>query len=145
MKNIGLKICVDADANKTLAALNTLDGLAKWWTNDVSGQVGKGDTIQFRFNGMGPDMKVLASEDNLVRWQCVSGPEEWMNTEISFNIKDEGETAIYFRHEGWQEETPFFHHCSMKWATFLLSLRDFIENGSGRPFPDDIKIGNAGI
>jgi hypothetical protein len=28
----------------------------------------------------------------------------------------------------------------MKWATFLLSLRQLVETGSGRPAPDDLKI-----
>jgi hypothetical protein len=28
----------------------------------------------------------------------------------------------------------------MKWATFMLSLRDYLETGKGRPFPNDIQI-----
>jgi hypothetical protein len=32
------------------------------------------------------------------------------------------------------------HHCSTKWATFLLSLRDDLESGKGRPAPRDVKI-----
>jgi hypothetical protein len=32
------------------------------------------------------------------------------------------------------------HHCSTKWATFLLSLRDFVEKAHGRPIPNDLKI-----
>ena len=33
-------------------------------------------------------------------------------------------------------------HCSMKWATFLLSLRKLVETGQGAPAPDDLEIGN---
>ena len=33
-------------------------------------------------------------------------------------------------------------HCSTKWATFLLSLRDLVETGQGQPSPDDLKISN---
>jgi len=32
------------------------------------------------------------------------------------------------------------HHCSTKWATFLLSLKDYVERGEGRPEPRDTKI-----
>jgi hypothetical protein len=32
------------------------------------------------------------------------------------------------------------HHCSTKWATFLLSLKDYVEQGEGRPEPRDTKI-----
>jgi len=30
----------------------------------------------------------------------------------------------------------------MKWATFLLSLKDFVETGQGKPSPADVKIDN---
>jgi hypothetical protein len=32
------------------------------------------------------------------------------------------------------------HHCSTKWATFLLSLKDLVERSEGRPEPRDTKI-----
>ena len=31
-------------------------------------------------------------------------------------------------------------HCSMQWATFLLSLRDCGETGHGRPFPSHLRV-----
>jgi hypothetical protein len=30
----------------------------------------------------------------------------------------------------------------MKWAVFLLSLRDLVERGKGKPAPEDLKIDN---
>jgi hypothetical protein len=30
----------------------------------------------------------------------------------------------------------------MKWAIFLLSLKQLVETGEGRPSPNDIKIDN---
>ena len=72
----------------------------------------------------------------------MSGPEEWLGTffEFRFATEDGGLTALYFTHGDWQEETPFHFHCSMKWARFLLSLKEYVELGKGRPFPDDIQI-----
>jgi hypothetical protein len=32
------------------------------------------------------------------------------------------------------------HHCSTKWAIFLMSLKAFVETGKGAPSPDDVKI-----
>jgi hypothetical protein len=32
------------------------------------------------------------------------------------------------------------HHCSTKWATFLMSMKALVETGKGAPFPDDIRI-----
>jgi hypothetical protein len=40
----------------------------------------------------------------------------------------------------WREEVEFMAYCSTKWATFLLSLRDLVETGTGKPAPHDLKI-----
>jgi len=36
----------------------------------------------------------------------------------------------------------FMHHCSTKWATFMLSLKQLVETGKGAPSPDDVQISN---
>jgi hypothetical protein len=40
----------------------------------------------------------------------------------------------------WKEPVEFMHHCSTKWATFLLSLRDMVEKSKGRPLPNALQI-----
>jgi hypothetical protein len=45
-----------------------------------------------------------------------------------------------FKHAGWRANTEFFAHCSMQWATFLMSFKDPMEKSSGRPAPNDIPI-----
>jgi hypothetical protein len=32
------------------------------------------------------------------------------------------------------------HHCTTKWAVFLLSLKSLVENSKGAPWPDEIKL-----
>ena len=34
------------------------------------------------------------------------------------------------------------HHCSTKWATFLMSLKPLVETGAGAPAPRDVQISN---
>jgi len=51
-------------------------------------------------------------------------------------------TIVLFAHKNWREAVEFYAHCSMKWATFLLSLKEFVEAGKGRPAPADVKIDN---
>ncbi len=34
------------------------------------------------------------------------------------------------------------YHCSTKWATFLMSLKQFAETGKGEPAPNDVRISN---
>jgi hypothetical protein len=33
-----------------------------------------------------------------------------------------------------------FPHCSLGWAIFLLSLKEFVETGKGRPYPYDMPV-----
>ena len=41
------------------------------------------------------------------------------------DLKDgDGETVVLFTHADWREPVEFMHHCSTKWATFLIGLRN---------------------
>ena len=82
-----------------------------------------------------------ADPGKFVHWRCTSGPDEWVGTEVTFTLEQkEGQTFVLFRHANWREPVEFMHHCSTKWAVFLLSLRDAVERGEGRPAPRDVKI-----
>ena len=78
-----------------------------------------------------------------VRWEVVEGPEEWVGTQIGFELSEEnGYTIVMFSHTGWREVVPFMYHCSTKWATFLMSLKQLVETGTGEPAPGDVRISN---
>jgi hypothetical protein len=87
-------------------------------------------------------MKVVETRPNeRVVWEVVDGPEEWIGTTISWDLRQDGEfTIILFKHAGWREPVEFMHHCNTKWATFLMSLKSLIETGRGAPAPDDVAI-----
>jgi hypothetical protein len=123
-------------------ALTTLEGLSGWWTNNTQGQGEVGGVLQFRFGAGGIDMKVLKLQPaKHVLWQVVDGPKEWIGTRVSFDLKQEGDwTIVLFEHQGWKEPVEFMHHCSTKWAVFLLSLKSLLETGGGSPHPNDIKL-----
>jgi len=142
MANITHKITISSGIKTAVNALITIDGLKAWWTTDTSGTPRQDGLIKFRFNDHGPDMIVETSTGTKIIWRCIAGPEDWLNTTIEYQLKPEGteQTEIYFTHRGWAEENPFHYHCSMKWAVFLLSLKEYLELGVGRPFPDDIQI-----
>ena len=63
-------------------------------------------------------MKVLELQPaSHVLWQVVDGPEEWIGTRVSFDLKQQGDwTIVLFKHQGWKEPVEFMHHCSTKWA-----------------------------
>ena len=123
-------------------ALATIDGLSSWWTTTTRGESKVGGELQFRFGDGGFDMKVLELEPGKrVLWQVVDGPEEWIGTKISFDLSQNGDwTVVLFKHRGWKAPVEFMHHCSTKWAVFLLSLKSLQETGKGEPWPNEIKL-----
>ena len=140
LHRVGIKSSVD----ETYKALTTRDGLAGWWTNNTQGDSIVGSVLQFRFGGRGFDMKVLDLQPaTRVVWRVMDGPAEWIGTTVSWELKQEGDfTIVLFKHQDWKEPIEFMHHCSTKWATFLVSLKALVETGTGAPYPGDIKIDN---
>jgi uncharacterized protein YndB with AHSA1/START domain len=144
MVDILHRIGVASAPDEVYAALTTTGGLAGWWTEDTGGDGEVGGILRFRFEPGGFDMKVLATRPaELVHWEVVDGPKEWIGTQVRFELKQEdGYTIVLFRHEGWREPVEFMYHCSTKWATFLMSLKKLVETGEGEPAPHDVKISN---
>ncbi len=142
MPNITHTISTAVEIKSAMPAITSLDGLNSWWTNETTGNPVEGGVLEFRFGGGGPDMKVEKVTESEVIWRVISGPEEWLDSTIEFRFEknESGDTALYFTHRGWAAETPFHYHCSMKWASFMLSLKEYLDLGEGRPFPNDIQI-----
>jgi uncharacterized protein YndB with AHSA1/START domain len=127
---------------KVYDALTTIEGLSGWWTEDTTGDAAPGGTIAFRFPPGGFDMKVLdATPADRVTWEVVEGPAEWIGTTVEWNLRRDGDwTTVLFKHAGWAEPVDFMHHCSTKWATYLMSLKSLLEKGTGLPSPRDVHI-----
>lgn len=127
---------------KVYDALTTLDGLAGWWTEKTSGDTSLHGVIEFRFGPGGFDMRIIELDPGrLVRWEVVDGPAEWIGTTIRWDLRQDGGYAIVlFKHEGWREPVEFMYHCSTKWATFLMSLKQLLETGQGAPDPRDVQV-----
>jgi uncharacterized protein YndB with AHSA1/START domain len=141
LHRVGIK---SSSPDAVYQALSTRKGLAGWWTENTQGDENIGGVLQFRFGAGGFDMRVLELEPaHRVLWQVVDGPEEWIGTKVSWELKQEGDhTIVLFKHEGWKEPVEFMHHCSTKWAIFLMSMKALVETGRGTPDPNDQKIDN---
>jgi uncharacterized protein YndB with AHSA1/START domain len=150
MVDIIHRIGIKAPVAKVVEAVSTVAGVAGWWTKDTSATSGPGGSITVRFadpagKEIGKmDFDVTKVDPNTtVHWRFTDGPAEWIGTEVTFDVSRQGEyTILVFGHRNWREAVEFTAHCSMKWATFLLSLRALAETGKGKPSPDDIKIDN---
>jgi uncharacterized protein YndB with AHSA1/START domain len=150
MSDILHRVGIKAPVDEVYKALATRDGLAGWWTTSTQGESKVGGIIRFRFNTPdgteigGFDMKVIELDPaKRVLWQVVEGPAEWIGTQVGFDLKQEDDYCIVlFKHQGWKEPVEFMHHCSTKWAIFLMSLKSFVETGHGNPSPNDVKVDN---
>jgi uncharacterized protein YndB with AHSA1/START domain len=148
MVDILHKVGIKGPEAEVYAALTTTEGLAGWWTTDTRGEgEALGGVLQFRFavgDGGGFDMKVLELDAaGRVLWEVVDGPDEWIGTQVDWRLEQAGEyTSVLFAHRGWREPVEFMHHCSTKWAVYLMSLKSLIETGKGAPDPHDVKIDN---
>lgn len=144
MADILHRVGIKASPDHVYQALTTREGLASWWTNDTQGESNVGGVLQFRFGAGGFDMKVLELDPaTRVLWQVVDGPAEWIGTRVSWELRQEGDYAIVLlKHQDWKEPVEFMHHCSTKWAIFLMSLKSLLETGKGAPDPNDVKIDN---
>ena len=135
------------------AALTTTDGLAGWWTD---GHQGRGRRRRGRRDHPLPLRRRAGAgrlrhagpatlrPDERVLWEVVDGPEEWIGTEVVFDLSPGG--RLHDRdvrpHRLARGRAEFMHHCSTKWATFLMSLKQLVETGSGQPAPHDVQISN---
>lgn len=140
MADILHRVGVVAPLDDVYRAVTTTEGLAAWWTTDTTEKDGQ---LLFRFGDVGGfDMKVLELDPaGRVRWEVTDGPAEWIGTEIDWRLEQRDEyTIVLFAHQGWREPVEFMSHCSTKWATFLLSLKELVEKGQGHPAPRDVQI-----
>lgn len=151
MTDILHRVGIKSSPDEVYKALATREGLAAWWTNNTQGESKVGGLLKFRFSSGGSeiggfDMKILELQPaKRVLWQVVDGPQDWIGTRISFDLKQAGDHAIVlFKHQGWKEPVEFMHHCSTKWAIYLMSLKSLVETRKGNPNPNDVHISGDG-
>jgi uncharacterized protein YndB with AHSA1/START domain len=131
-------------------AVSTVEGLSRWWTEEVNGESKPGGKIEFTFRTRTGDivgkmvMEVIEhTPPKSVHWRCVDGPPDWIGTLLTFELsKQDDQSILLFGHRNWAEASESMAHCSMKWAVFMLSLKDYVQTGQGRPSPGDLKIDN---
>src|SRR5580704_15020318 len=92
LHKVGIK---SSSPDNVYKALTTVEGLSRWWTSDTRGESKVGGVLQFRFGDGGFDMKVLELQPGKrILWQVVDGPEEWLGTKISFDLKQNDEWTV---------------------------------------------------
>jgi uncharacterized protein YndB with AHSA1/START domain len=146
MHAIRHRVGIKAPQDRIYETLSSKGGLSQFWMQ-TEGDPEVGGRLDFYLDNSEPVVAfqvIELSPPDRVRWLCLDGPAEWVGTSVEFELKgSEGETALLFTHADWQEPTEFMHHCSTKWATFLIGLRSGLEGGAFTAFPDDTLISSS--
>jgi uncharacterized protein YndB with AHSA1/START domain len=160
MPNIRHNLLIGASAEKIYNAITREEGLSAWWTPGSTAKQEVNSIARFPFgNNYYKEMKVIElNSSELVRWECIKGDDEWIDTNISFTLisgnkkkllninpeilgqieqqSNEDGTMLIFHHDDWKDYTPMFAECNYTWGQFLRSLKLLCETGKGRPWPN---------
>jgi hypothetical protein len=119
-----------------------VDGWAGWWTDRTTGDTAPGNQMNFHFGAHRTSARVDAVEPNKrMELEFVDTLDDWMGTKLTFDLEQEGSsTLVKFGHRAWRGQNGFFGHCSMQWAVFLLSLKQYVETGKGTPYPHHLEV-----
>lgn len=137
MAEILHSLIIKAPTTQVYAALTETKGLANWWTRSCSGQSQVDSVLKFAFNRgeVTFKMRVIRLLPNrTVTWRCIEGVDEWRNTQIIFELEALRQgTRLHFTHSGWTRTDQAYPVCNYEWATYLNSLRSYLEKGHGFP------------
>lgn len=143
-REIWHEIHIHVPPRRIWQTVTDVDKLAGWWTTDARGESVVGRSLEFWFYGhLAAEMVVTELKtDTFVRWRVTERSiPDWIGTEIAFEIFRRGEKSIlHLRHSKWREDAAMFPECSMHWAIYLLSLKEYAETGRGRPHPYDMPV-----
>lgn len=137
MAKIQHQFSVSAPAEQIFAAFCTPEGLNNWWTLQAAGQPEMGNVYTFYF-GPAYDWRaeVLHVKPNrALTWQMTQAMDDWMPTRVGFRLLEKnGQTTVYFFHEGWLKANEHFAITSFCWGQLLMGLKKYVEIGSVVPF-----------
>lgn len=136
MTDVLFEVPIAAAPETVYEAITTQNGLARWWTPDVSAQPEAGSIAEFRFRGgqYVAQMKIVRLERPArVEWAVKRGAPEWAGTSITFDLSPAGNgTTLRFGHRDYPSTEGLFANVSFNWAWYLISLKDYLEKGQGR-------------
>jgi len=142
MASILHRLSIDAPPELVHQLAATKQGIEQWWTGrPVTGDEEIGGRLSVYFSDPtrpAATFEILESNAAEVRWRCVAGPGEWIDTRITYSLKPraDGGTTLLFSHSGWEQESEFMNGCSTNWASYLMSLKSGAEGRGFMAYPD---------
>jgi len=123
---------IRADIVSTFEALTSNSSIAQWFTSTECSSWTVGSSVVWFEDTTMTTTEIV--EHELVHFSVVSG-SGWDGTDIIFSLEqlDDGRTIVRFDHTKWNEVSDHLRDCSVSWAYFLESLKQYLETGVGTP------------
>lgn len=144
MKDIRHRVGIAAATDDIFEALTEPDRLVRWWAATARRETEPAPRLVLGFPGSRDLVWDIAEAEfgRRLHLRLRSGPDEWSGSALLFDLAEADDQVFVTLTHRTTDETPaeawqFF--CT-KWPLFLVSLKDFLETGSGRPYPDDVRI-----
>ena len=143
MARVHHRVGIKGTPEAIFAAISEADKLTGWWASSANGVAELDARLTLGFENLTHLIfKVDQIEpDRLLSLSCEGEPEIWIGSTLVFEL-EASEHQIYLRltHEKAGVDDEAFLYFNTKWPHFLVSLKDYIETGMGRPFPGDVRI-----
>ena len=141
MSEIITQFDVEAPTESVWKALTTQDGITSWWTTRAEVPAGTGGVVKLSFPDapMTWDLRIdEAAENERLRWHCVGGPPQWVDTDMVFRLASapEGGTRVLFDHVGWKDSEEMVRIVTFGWVQMFVQLKAYAETGDPSPFFD---------
>jgi uncharacterized protein YndB with AHSA1/START domain len=137
------RVGIRGSTSEIYRALTEPEGLIGWWSTTASGTPEVDRTLILGFGGaVTLSFVVRGIEPNAcLSLGCPDGPGPWNKSRLDFSLgQADGQVFVTLVHSSEIATDDDFLYFNTKWPLYLLSLRDLIEHGKGRPSPNDIPI-----
>jgi len=142
MPDIMHTLKINTPADRVYEAIATAEGIRNWWTRDAVLDAAVGGAGEFGFYNRRFVAKVTIDAlepPARVTWRVANAA--WPGDVIAFEVKPEAQhTRLTFAHRGFPEADQRYASANTRWATYLLSLKNYLETGKGAPNPDDVDL-----
>ena len=143
MVKVKHQVGIDGSIDRVYSALTTNEGFAGWWASSadinkkIDGEIvltfDNLTVLSFRYADIQNNKKVVI--------KCTDGPGAWQGSGLVFDLTQaDDQVFLTLTHQNSASSEDDFLYFNTKWTCYLLSLRDWVETGKGRPYPNDVKI-----
>ena len=142
MQDIMHLIRIHASPERIFQGITTSEGIRRWWTRDAAIEPKVGAPGEFGFNGRRFVARVTVEELNPATRLCWKvANAAWQGIDIEFALRGDGDgTTLVFAHRGFPRADDGYASATTRWGFYLLSLKRYLETGTGMPNPDDSEL-----